>query len=294
MPDGRKGFFVDAGGKDGKRHGRTRRTDFTRSATPPPTSWPRRCASLLPGTRIAIGPAIEDGFYYDFDLPRPLKTEDLGQIEERMRGIIAEEPPFRRQVVEPRGGPASCSARSPTSWSSSGTCRRGRRSPCTPRGSSPTCAAARTWPAPASCRPTPSSCCPSPAPTGAATSTTPCSPASTAPPGRARQELADYLKKLEEIEKRDHRRLGRELDLFSTHEEAGRGPDLLAPQGGPHPDHRGGLLAPQALRQRLRGGEHPAHRQELAVGDLRAPGLLRPEHVRARCRSTRPTTTSSR
>ena len=45
----------------------------------------------FPDAKIAIGPAIEDGFYYDFDLPRPLTPEDLESIEKRMREIIQEE-----------------------------------------------------------------------------------------------------------------------------------------------------------------------------------------------------------
>ena len=36
---------------------------------------------LFPGSKYAIGPAIENGFYYDFDLSRPIKEEDLGEIE---------------------------------------------------------------------------------------------------------------------------------------------------------------------------------------------------------------------
>src|SRR5512138_3227545 len=42
----------------------------------------------FPGAKIAIGPAIEEGFYYDFDLPRALTPEDLTKIEQRMREII--------------------------------------------------------------------------------------------------------------------------------------------------------------------------------------------------------------
>ena len=43
---------------------------------------------LFPGAKFAIGPAIEDGFYYDMDLPRPLTPDDLPAIEERMRASI--------------------------------------------------------------------------------------------------------------------------------------------------------------------------------------------------------------
>jgi len=54
---------------------------------------------LLPEGKYTIGPAIENGFYYDFDLPRNLTPEDLSQIEKRMRQIIAGNHPFVRKVV---------------------------------------------------------------------------------------------------------------------------------------------------------------------------------------------------
>lgn len=54
---------------------------------------------LFPGTQIAIGPAIENGFYYDFDLPRPLVNEDLEAITEKMKAIIAEDLTFEKKVV---------------------------------------------------------------------------------------------------------------------------------------------------------------------------------------------------
>ena len=55
---------------------------------------------MFPGEAdIAIGPPIENGFYYDFDLPRSLTPEDLEKIEARMRQIIGENLPFVRQEV---------------------------------------------------------------------------------------------------------------------------------------------------------------------------------------------------
>src|SRR5437764_6352907 len=51
---------------------------------------------IIPDAKLAIGPAIEDGFYYDFDLPRTLTPEDLPDIEQRMRRIIAGKFPFIR------------------------------------------------------------------------------------------------------------------------------------------------------------------------------------------------------
>ncbi|MFZ6031174.1 MAG: threonine--tRNA ligase [Chloroflexota bacterium] len=53
----------------------------------------------FPDGKVAIGPAIEDGFYYDFALPRPLTPEDLEGIEKRMRGIIQSKVTFERKVV---------------------------------------------------------------------------------------------------------------------------------------------------------------------------------------------------
>ena len=53
----------------------------------------------FPQAKIAIGPPIEDGFYYDFDLPRPLTEEDQAEIEQRMRAIIREGHAFIRREV---------------------------------------------------------------------------------------------------------------------------------------------------------------------------------------------------
>lgn len=53
----------------------------------------------FPEAKLAIGPAIETGFYYDFDLPRPLTPEDLAEIEARMREIIAEGYDFVYQEI---------------------------------------------------------------------------------------------------------------------------------------------------------------------------------------------------
>jgi threonyl-tRNA synthetase len=54
----------------------------------------------FPEGKIAIGPPVENGFYYDFDLPRPLTPEDLEEIEARMREIIAEEHAFVYQEID--------------------------------------------------------------------------------------------------------------------------------------------------------------------------------------------------
>jgi len=49
---------------------------------------------FFPEARFGIGPTIENGFYYDFELPRPLTPEDLPVIENKMREIISQDVPF--------------------------------------------------------------------------------------------------------------------------------------------------------------------------------------------------------
>ena len=54
---------------------------------------------LYPGTQVTIGPAIENGFYYDFSRNEPFSSEDFPAIEKRMREIIARDQPFKKTVV---------------------------------------------------------------------------------------------------------------------------------------------------------------------------------------------------
>jgi len=54
---------------------------------------------LYPGTKLGIGPVIEDGFYYDMDIPVSLTPEDLEKIEAEMKKIVQEDLPVRRHVV---------------------------------------------------------------------------------------------------------------------------------------------------------------------------------------------------
>ena len=54
---------------------------------------------LLPGTKYAGGPPVENGFYYDFDLPEPLGEDDLPRIEKKMRELSNQKIPFQQQLV---------------------------------------------------------------------------------------------------------------------------------------------------------------------------------------------------
>ncbi|MCL4475879.1 MAG: threonine--tRNA ligase [Nitrospirae bacterium] len=55
---------------------------------------------LFPNVKLAIGPSTEEGFYYDFDLDRPLTPEDLERIEKKMAEIIKENRPFNRKTLQ--------------------------------------------------------------------------------------------------------------------------------------------------------------------------------------------------
>ncbi|MGI5079343.1 threonine--tRNA ligase [Treponema denticola] len=55
--------------------------------------------NLFPGTKVAIGPSIDYGFYYDFELPRPINNDDLPAIEKEMRKILTTRSNFEKEVI---------------------------------------------------------------------------------------------------------------------------------------------------------------------------------------------------
>jgi threonyl-tRNA synthetase len=69
---------------------------------------------LFPGTKLGIGPAVADGFYYDFDVPRALTPDDLAAIEVRMRESVAANHPFIRREVPFDDGRAAVEGRGQT------------------------------------------------------------------------------------------------------------------------------------------------------------------------------------
>ncbi len=124
---------------------------------------------MFPEAKYTIGPPVEDGFYYDFDLPRSLTPEDLEVIEKRMREIIAgnhafpeawssadearqifKDQPYKLELIDglEQGG-----------YDEYGNplAREDRRSRSTRTPISSTCAAARMWRIPARSTRTPSS-----------------------------------------------------------------------------------------------------------------------------------------
>ncbi|MBE0476312.1 MAG: threonine--tRNA ligase [Coriobacteriia bacterium] len=184
--------------------------------------------SLFPGARLGIGPAIEDGFYYDFEVERPFTPEDLERIEARMREIVAEELPFRRAEVDRaeaqdrmEGQPYKQELLGElpddeqvclyTQGGFTDLCR-GPHVPDTGRLTHFKLmkVAGAYWRGDSS-RPMLQRIYGTVWPTA--------------------RELQAYLTRLEEAEKRDHRKLGRELDLFSFNESAGAGLPLYHPKG---------------------------------------------------------------
>ena len=185
---------------------------------------------IFPDAKFAIGPAIENGFYYDIDLPRPLTPEDL--TDDRRANALPSDSgrAVRRDRLSRAMRRCRSSATTPTRSSSSKACRPMRRSRRTSKATSSTSAGDPMYrPQATSAR---SSCSRSPAPTGAATRSTRCSSASTARPGRRRQSSTATCSGWKRLRRRDHRRLGRELDLFSVSEEIGPGLILWHPKGG--------------------------------------------------------------
>ena len=208
----------------------------------------------------------------------PYKLELIG-----LKGGAGADEPMERDVEV--GGARADHLRQPA-----------RRTPA--RWSGATCAAARTCPPPGTSRRS-SSPAPRPPTGGAARRTRSCS-GSTAPRGRAEQ-LEAHLERLAEAERRDHRRLGAELDLFSFPDEIGSGLAVFHPKGGDRPPGDGGLLRAAAHEEGYEFVNTPHITKARAVRDLRPPGVVRRRHVPAhgrwttrRSRKPGRTTTSSR
>ena len=95
-----------------------------------------------------------------------------------------------------------------------------------------------------------------------------------------KKDLDEYLAKLEEAKKRDHRKLGQELDLFSIQELAGPGLIFLSPQGRDHSQTDRRLDARSVPEARLLAGLHAARDARGFVADVGASEPLRGEYVR--------------
>jgi len=184
---------------------------------------------LFPGTKLAVGPAIKDGFYYDFDLPEALAPEDLPRIEQRMEEIVDRDLPLRREVVSrgeavelfrSLGQDYKVELLEEMEGEEVTLYRQGDfvdlcRGPHLPttgrlRHFKLLSLAGAYW---------------------KGDETRPMLQRIYGTAFDKEEELSAYLHFLREAERRDHRRLGKELDLFSFHEEAGPGVVFYHPRG---------------------------------------------------------------
>ncbi len=185
--------------------------------------------SLFPDAKITIGPAIKDGFYYDFDCNRTFSPEDFPRIEEKMKEIVRQDLPIVRQVIcreealrlfQERAEPYKVELIEGLAESTVTIYRQGDfvdlcRGPHLPstrqlKAFKLTSVAGAYW-------------------RGDERNKMLQRIYGTAFPSAA--ALEKYLHRLEEARRRDHRKLGRELDLFSISEEAGAGLVIYHPKG---------------------------------------------------------------
>ena len=185
---------------------------------------------MFPDAQIAIGPAIENGFYYDFDLPRPLLTEDLDEITRRMKDIISQNKTFERKVVS-RKEAAELFAGQKYKLELLDAIPEGEEvSIYNQGGFTDLC----RGPHVKSTKELNKDAFKLLSIAGAYWRGKESNPMLTRIYGTAwssPKELRVYLDHLEDIKKRDHRKLGQELDLFSLHEEAGPGLVYWHPRG---------------------------------------------------------------
>lgn len=186
--------------------------------------------SLFPEAKVTIGPVIENGFYYDFEYPRGFTPEDLEKIEEKMREIAEQKKPLVRKKVSRE--------KAIDIFSSEGENYKVEIVNGLPPNQQITIYEQGGW----------HDLCRGPhAPStghvkafkllsiaGAYWRGDEKNPMLQRIYGTAfwdRKELKTYLDRLEEAKKRDHRKVGRELDLFSIQEETGAGLVLWHPKG---------------------------------------------------------------
>jgi len=175
---------------------------------------------LYPGTQVTIGPVIENGFYYDFARPEPFTPEDLPVIEAKMREIVARDSPFTCEVMD--------RAEAKKLFAKMGEKFKLELIDAIPEGEEIKVYSQAEW----------LDLCRGPHMTSTGKvgkgfkllkiagaywrgdSNNPMLQRIYGTAWASEEELARYLHQLEEAEKRDHRRLGREMDLFHFQEEA--------------------------------------------------------------------------
>jgi threonyl-tRNA synthetase len=195
---------------------------------------------LFPGAKYAIGPAIEDGFYYDFELPdgAHFSDDDLPRIEDRMRAIVAEDQPFEREEVTRDAGLGVFSdqpykrdiiEKVDASEIGEGTVVSLYRNP--KRGDAEFVDLCRGPHVPSTKRLGEFKLTKLAGAYWRGDERGPQLQRIYGTAWESKQALEEHLHRLEEAERRDHRRLGAELDLFSFPPEIGSGLPVFHPKG---------------------------------------------------------------
>jgi len=192
---------------------------------------------LFPGTKTAIGPSIENGFYYDFLLPCAITADDLPAIETEMKKLIDSRQDFAKVIISRKEALDRFAAEEFKTELINELPQDAEISIYENRDSN----GASVWadlcrgPHVANTREINSAAFKLQSIAGAYWRGDEKRPMLTRIYGTAWEnpkELKAHLAFLEEVEKRDHRRLGKELDLYSIHEEAGAGLIYWHPKGG--------------------------------------------------------------
>jgi threonyl-tRNA synthetase len=219
---------------------------------------------IFPDAKLGIGPAIKDGFYYDFDLPRPLSPADLEQIEAKMREqqaaaltfehsrdlpradavveLEAKGQPFKVEIVNDLPESEGPTVSFYRHGSFEDLCRGGHLGSTSELGAFKLLNTAGAY--------------------WRGDETRPMLQRIYGTAWETQEELDRYLWRIEEAKKRDHRKLGRELDLFTFHPESPAAPFL----------HPRGMAIWRALE---------AWSREVRIGagfdEVRTPSLVRKE-----------------
>jgi threonyl-tRNA synthetase len=207
---------------------------------------------FYPETKYTIGPPVENGFYYDFDLPKPIMLEDLEKIEKRMRQIIAGNHAFNKKVVSAEEARQVFKDQPFKLELIDGLEKGGLDEYGNPLAEKPEISLYQSDSFTDLCR-------------GPHVETTrqinPAAFKLTSIAGaywrgdehnkmltriygtawRTPDELKNYLKMVEEAKARDHRKLGKELEIFIFEDEVGPGLPLWLPNGGIMIDQLEGL-----------------------------------------------------
>ncbi len=198
---------------------------------------------LFPEAKYTIGPPIENGFYYDFDLPRPLTPEDLEKIEKRMRQIIAGHHKFVRQVVSADEARQIFKDQPYKLELIAGLEQGGFDEYGNPLDEKPEISIYTSDTFTDLCRgphvdntgqinPSALKLLSSSGAYWRGDEHNPMLQRIYGTAWKTAKELEEYLNLLEEAKKRDHRKLGKELEIFTFDEEVGPGLPLWLPRGG--------------------------------------------------------------